>query len=323
MKSPLQRSLFEGSGEVQAWLEPQSVPLLRAQTALAEANIPIKAERLRDKSQTICAACEEAADCEWTAFFLKHGRVPTVNDAKKPWDYPGWLMYYRLLLEEYLEVPKRWDYWYCTVAAGHLLDEPIPRIRFTDGEIGERSEGYKLIDQWVRLVERYGEGWSSPMTVLLDWLLWGLGLSADKPSVSAELHEQLYCTINLGPLLLEPYDYLGAWIADQKGKWNPHAFFPTPHNVVEMMAQMNFADVDPLKARSLTVHDPCMGTGRMLLHCSNWSLRLSGMDIDPQVIRAAKVNGALYAPWLIRPFPESFFEKPIVQAEAKASGDPS
>jgi hypothetical protein len=99
-------------------------------------------------------------------------------------------------------------------------------------------------------------------------------------------------------------------------------FFPR-HNVVEMMAQMNFANADPLKARSLTVNDPCMGTGRMLLHCSNCSLRLSGMDIDPQVIRAAKVNGALYAPWLIRPFPESFFEKPKVHAEAKASGDPS
>jgi hypothetical protein len=135
--------------------------------------------------------------------------------------------------------------------------------------------------------------------------------------VSAQLQEQLYRTINLGPLLLEPYDYLGAWIADQKGKWNPHAFFPTPHHAVEMMAQMTFADVDPCKARSLTVHDPCMGTGRMLLHSSNWSLRLSGVDIDAQVIRAAKVNGALYAPWLVRPFPETFFEKRDIAAEGK------
>jgi hypothetical protein len=321
MKSPLQRSLFEEPGEVQERSEPRPLTVPRTQLAIAEISVPIKPDRLRDESEATCVACGEAADCEWTAFFLKHGRVPTVSDVKKPWDYQGWLMYYRLLLEEDLEIPKRWDYWYRTMADGHLLEEPIPEIRFTGGELGDRSEGYKLIDQWVRVVERYGEGWSSSLTVLLDWLLWGLGLTADKPSVGAELHEQLYRTINLGPLLLKPYDYLGAWIADQKGKWNPNAFHPTPHEVVELMAQVNFADVDRFKARSLTVNDPCMGTGRMLLHSSNWSLRLSGMDNDAQVIRAAKVNGALYAPWLVRPFPESFFEKRNIGVEANLSGD--
>jgi hypothetical protein len=96
------------------------------------------------------------------------------------------------------------------------------------------------------------------MTVLLDWLLWGFGLSVDKPSLSTELNEQLYRAVNLGSLLLQPYDYFGAWLADQQGKWNPNAFYPTPHHVVELMVQMNFAGVDRQQARFMTVNDCCM-----------------------------------------------------------------
>ncbi len=215
-------------------------------------------------------------------------------------------MYYRLLLEEHCDIPKRWDYWYRTMAAGHLLDEPIPQVLF--GGIGERSEGYKLIDQWIRLVDSFGEGRSSPMDVLLDWLLWGFGLAAVPPQIPPRLNEELYRAVNIGPLLLKPYDYFGEWIALQKGKWNPHAFYPTPHEVVELMTAINFSGMQERVTRSEKVSDPCMGTGRMLLHASNHSLRLYGMDIDGQVVRAAKVNGALYAPWLVKPFPESFFD---------------
>ncbi|MBK8277245.1 MAG: hypothetical protein IPK92_15865 [Nitrospira sp.] len=50
------------------------------------------------------------------------------------------------------------------------------------------------------------------------------------------------------------------------------------------------------------IMDPCCGTGRMLLHASNISLRLYGMDIDPLVTLIAKINGALYVPWLAYPF---------------------
>ena len=92
-------------------------------------------------------ACEKLDDCEWVAFLRKHGRVPKLNDAKKPWEYPGWLMYYRVIAEDYLDIPARWDYWCRTMMAGGLLDEPIPQMHFVSG--GERSEGYNLID--VRL----------------------------------------------------------------------------------------------------------------------------------------------------------------------------
>jgi len=51
------------------------------------------------------------------------------------------------------------------------------------------------------------------------------------------------------------------------------------------------------------VMDPCAGTGRMLLAASNHSYRLHGCDINPTVIKVTLVNGFLYAPWLVRPFP--------------------
>lgn len=135
----------------------------------------------------------------------------------------------------------------------------------------------------------------------------GGGLSSDQPSLGQDLNEQLYRAVNIAPLLLEPHDHLGAWLANQKGNWNPHAFFPTPEHVIEMMVHMNFAGVDWREARLMTVCDPCMGTGRMLLQSAGYSLRLFGMDIDNEVLKAAKVNGVLYAPWLVRPFPEQFF----------------
>src|SRR5919197_815569 len=55
--------------------------------------------------------------------------------------------------------------------------------------------------------------------------------------------------------------------------------------------------------RLTSVNDPCVGSGRMLLHASNFSLRLYGQDIDPLAVALCKINGALYAPWLSFPLP--------------------
>lgn len=59
--------------------------------------------------------------------------------------------------------------------------------------------------------------------------------------------------------------------------------------------------------RTLKVCDPCVGTGRMLLHASNYSMRLYGQDVDNMVLTICLINGALYAPWLSFPLAESFF----------------
>src|SRR5439155_10786343 len=109
-------------------------------------------------------------------------------------------------------------------------------------------------------------------------------LTEDQPRLSEAVREKLYRAVNLTPLLGRPYDYLGEYVARGKAKgWNPTAFYPTPHTVVELMARMTLhdAEADGRDPRTLSVLDPCVGSGRMLLHAANFSLRLFGQDIDP------------------------------------------
>jgi len=69
-------------------------------------------------------------DCAWAQFMRKQGRVPLISDSRKPWEYRGWLLYYRLLCEEHPDIAPRWNYWIRTREAGRQLDEPIPTVRF-------------------------------------------------------------------------------------------------------------------------------------------------------------------------------------------------
>ncbi len=114
--------------------------------------------------------------------------------------------------------------------------------------------------------------------------------------------------MDLTPLLQTPWDYLGDQVATSKARgWNPTGFYPTPHPVVECMVRLALYDThkDGRDPRTLSVCDPCVGSGRMLLHASNLSLCLVGQDIDPLAIQMCLVNGALYAPWLSFPLPNA------------------
>jgi len=243
----------------------------------------------------------EDMESDWAEFLLEYGRVPMVQDARKPWSYRGWLMHYLLLTEEALQ-HERWNYWTRTMLAEKILDEPIPQIDFC-GHANDHSAAYKNFDDCIHVVDNH---MSSPVFNLLSWLSFGLGIRKTcEVQIDDKLQEKLYRTFNLEPWLKEPHDYFGLWIAEHKGTWNPTAFFPTPHNVCEMMTRMTFADAGDMRTK--TVNDPAVGTGRFLLHASNFSLRLYGNDIDRTVLEACLINGALYCPWLVRPFPDSFF----------------
>lgn len=80
------------------------------------------------------------------------------------------------------------------------------------------------------------------------------------------------------------------------------------------MAQINFIDAscddgDALDRRMMTVCDPALGSGRQLLHASNFSVRLYGMDIDRLVVKICLINGAMFVPWMSFPFPNKWFEQ--------------
>jgi hypothetical protein len=168
-----------------------------------------------------------------------------------------------------------------------------------------------MLEHSLSQITQHGgwRGWGSWSVFenFLDWLLYGFG-DRSQPNPPNEEHQgasnRLYQVFNLETLLAYPYDYFGDILAEnQFGKQS--GFFPTPMEVAELMAAMNFGTED---FRAKTVCDPCVGTGRMLLAASNYSYRLFGTDINSTVIKACKVNGYLYAPWLIKPFP--FFDTP-------------
>ena len=51
--------------------------------------------------------------------------------------------------------------------------------------------------------------------------------------------------------------------------------------------------------KTASVCDPCVGSGRLLMAASNYSLNLYGMDIDPLILKVCKVNMWWYVPWCI------------------------
>jgi hypothetical protein len=240
------------------------------------------------------------------SFVLETGRLPKLGDPIPPWAYRGWLLYHVQLADTHPGLPGRWSHYLRTIEAGRLLSDPIPRISFT---LGNLDVGLKMLERCLRLIHQEQYSWSS-FNRLVDWLAFGLAVSRERPKFSERTEEALYRSFNLEPLLLHPHDYLGLMLAERRsGGWNPNAFFPTPHGVVEFMVHLTMAEgakgeFDGRDPRLRTVLDPAVGTGRMLLHASNFSYCLYGCDIDPVVAMITRINGALYAPWLAFPFPE-------------------
>jgi hypothetical protein len=246
-----------------------------------------------------------------STFLAREHRLPRLGDVPPPWAYRGWLLPYVIELHAVVPaVADRWGYLLRTLEAGRLLDEPIPPIAFGPAD----PKVFGLLRDWSRLVGQDCGGWGDFRT-LIDWLSWGLALSREEPRLGDAVNEQLYRRVNLVPLLERPHDYLGEYVAQGKARgWNPTGFYPTPHPVAECMARMLLHDTaqegrDP---RTLSVCDPAVGSGRMLLHASNMSLNLSGQDIDALTIAMCQINGALYAPWLSFPLPASVLGNPTL-----------
>lgn len=234
-----------------------------------------------------------------------------ISKGQKTWDdfsfeeraCKGFLLPYLVEIES--RFAGRWDYWLRTLFKGDLLNEPIPQIDFCHG--GDPNAKKNLIT-CLRQFSNHGVR----LTDFLDWVCWGLGEGEDRPRVDAKVNEFWYKTFNLGLLIQQPYDYFGDILTETKAGWNnPNAFFPTPHEVCEMMVMINFPDGQDYRAKS--VSDPCVGTGRMLMHASNHSLFLYGQDVDYVCVRACLINSYLYMPWVVRPG----LPKPAVGDEGK------
>lgn len=241
-------------------------------------------------------------------FLTTHHRLPRLGENPAPFSFHGWLLPYVVLAHRVIpETGNRWAYHLALHQAQSLPPDPIPFITF---ESTAYPPTMKAVSQWIDIAEQRGRS-SDGFGLLIDWLAYGLGVSKEPSRLSIDVQTQLYRDVGVHHLLQHPYDYLGELLSASKAKgWNKNAFFPTPHNIVEMMVRMTMGSApheqhDDLRTK--TCCDPCCGTGRMLLHSSNMSLRLYGLDIDSLVCKIAAINGALYAPWLSFPLPEHLF----------------
>ena len=210
----------------------------------------------------------------------------------------GWLWPYLLQIET-VYGSGRWDWWIQAHEMKRLPDSPIPQIDFLD----------RPDDETLKMLEKCLDAdWNYRLYDFLDWILWGFGYGETRPKVDENVNEKWYRLFNLGLMIVNPYDYWGRLYSETKGRgsWNRSAFYPTPHPVCKMMVKMQAHDVlkenhgnkDP---RALSVMEPCVGTGRMLLEASNYSVNLHGADIDAVCIKASLVNGFLYMPWAVKP----------------------
>jgi hypothetical protein len=206
-------------------------------------------------------------------------------------------------------VGDRWGYYLGTLEAGSLLDGPIPQVDFVSPD----RHVLDLLHGWACLVGHDHGGWKDFCT-LIDWLAWGLGVAVAPPPLTVFASQRLYRHVHLAPLLERPHDYLGSFLSRSNGPgWNPRGLRPAPHLVLECLVRATLPLSHNTDPRRQKIHDRAAGTGRFLLHASNYSLDLRGDEADPLAVTLCRINGVLYAPWLAFPLPEHVLGLPSAE----------
>jgi hypothetical protein len=222
----------------------------------------------------------------------------------------------------------RWPYWLAMLGNGRLGSLPewaIPQIHFDSIESGadelqlasahgpfqDEPRSQQIIDHLAtrsearRACERaFSSCFSAavPLSDAITWWLWAFGSPRieSKPELPDHAERSLL-SLPLHQLIAHPGDW-AAFIATlyfgEKG--GKHcAWFPTPVSVGTLMVQTTFANCRDEDTRPMSVHDPCVGTGALLLPASNYSLNLSGQDIDRTMCLLCEWQGWLFMPWTV------------------------
>jgi hypothetical protein len=223
----------------------------------------------------------------------------------------GWSRF-RLELHD---LSQRWQWWALVLLTRRLPPAaafPYPKIVFAD-HLTTESPALKMIRACLRPFHADERAFDD----LLDWLLFGFGdpeTTGLAPSKAASFRHFAEA-FDLAVLLEHPGDWIGhVYETEIASKWTKDAsgFFSTPPAICKAMVQMAMHDVPLLT----TVNEPCCGTGRMLLEASNYAVHLSGQDINPTLVKIAKVNGWLYMPSLVMPCPQLGTAGDVAAAQA-------
>lgn len=256
-------------------------------------------------------------DHDLLAFYDATGRLPALGDEVPPWRYRGWFLPYAIDVYPELEAPTgaRWAYWLETILAGRLPERSIPQVDFSGGYRSGFRVGSKALASAIDDMRRES---SSGVWTLLQWLAFGLGVEAEAPTISEESAEMLY-RADFNFLLQHPGDYWGWLLSEYSARADRQAqgFFPTPQDVVDVLTLVTMPQGED--CRALSTNDPAVGTGRMLLAASNYTMSLYGQDVSRSCVWATLINGALYAPWLAFPLPPSMLGRRPEESEVSAA----
>lgn len=199
-----------------------------------------------------------------------------------------WLRPYLWQIDEMFH--KRWSYWFKVLQTNKI--KKIPKIYFLE------QPNKETINMLKNCVSKAGS-----FNNFIEWLAWGVGELEEKPKLLPEVNESLYKQFNAGLMIKYPYDYFGDIYAETVPTkfLNSGAFFPTPHSICKLLVNTQILGSDKKKLRTASIYDPCLGTGRILLEASNYSVNLYGQDINNDCVLCSKINGWLYAPWIVKP----------------------
>lgn len=244
-------------------------------------------------------------DRSWFDFFCDRGRFPRLGDSPAPYTYSGWLLHQVMIMSEHPLIVPRWPYYLSMREAGCLTDAPIPQINF-DCFPPEHSSPLKPLRKLIEKLGRFHGYGERALNCFIDWLAFALAVEREYPAhITDEVSEFLYRTFDVSGFLLFPWDYLGQLLEELRGSKKNSGFFLTPGPVCIFMSEMLMdRKVDH---RAELFIEPACGSGRNMLTASNWTLRILGVDLDEVCCKVARINSALYAPWIAFPLPEDFF----------------
>lgn len=208
----------------------------------------------------------------------------------------GWLLPFLISYDSLLW--GRWEYWLEILWKGSIKDcGPIPQIQWSSsGEFGFQNTK-KMLNICMSHPEAQIDNFA-------EWLMWGLAISNDESlKISSSLNSHYYKNFDIFLILDNPYDYLSSLLSENTGSGYKSGlgYFPTPFTITQMMVSMAYSDRDPEELKRLTVYDPCVGCGAMLLPASNYSLRGAGQDISRVATALCQIQFHFYAPWYARP----------------------
>ena len=194
----------------------------------------------------------------------------------------------------------RWHYWLDVRATQAVIDKPIPQVKFlTAGD-----KGFQLTLEMLEhclAVPGYHDN-TRTFYNFIDWILYSYGspLVDDISHVPVIQSAFWYENFRAQLMLMYPGDYFAELFQSVYGKSaNVHSFFPTPSHVAGFMAVAAFVGEPSEESKYKIACDPCCGTGALLLHASNYSLRIQGIDIDDSMIKMCTLNGYHYIPWAV------------------------